>query len=114
MNGTYRPVESDGSGSDRAVLRAAVSELNDAGYELRDNAMVDKKTGQPLAFEIMVTTKEEERLALAYTRTLDRIGIEDLDPPRRFGPVPAAPENLRLRHDPLHLERLAFARATSR
>ncbi|MBN8995642.1 MAG: ABC transporter substrate-binding protein [Rhizobiales bacterium] len=75
MDGTYRPQASDGSGSDRKVLREALSELQAAGYELRGNALTNKATGQPLTFEIMVTTKEDERLALAYMRTLQRIGI---------------------------------------
>jgi peptide/nickel transport system substrate-binding protein len=75
MDGTYRPQASDGSGSDRKVLREALSELQAAGYELRGNTLVNKATGQPLTFEIMVTTKEDERLALAYSRTLQRIGI---------------------------------------
>jgi peptide/nickel transport system substrate-binding protein len=76
MDGTYRPSVSDGSGADRNVLRAALTELQAAGYELRDSTLVNKATGQPLAFEILVTTKEDERLALAYQRTLDRIGIK--------------------------------------
>ncbi len=77
MDGTYRPVESDGSGADRKVLRAALSKLQAAGYELDPgNVLVDKATGKPLAFEILVATKEDERLALAYQRTLSRIGIK--------------------------------------
>jgi peptide/nickel transport system substrate-binding protein len=77
MDGTYRPVESDGSGADRKVLRAALSKLQDAGYELNPgNVLVEKATGKPLAFEILVATKEDERLALAYQRTLSRIGIK--------------------------------------
>jgi peptide/nickel transport system substrate-binding protein len=75
MDGTYRPAVSDGSGSDRKVLRQALTGLQEAGYELRGNALVNKATGQPLTFEVMVTTKEDERLALAYGRTLQRIGI---------------------------------------
>jgi len=75
MDGTYRPQASDGSGSDRKVLREALSELQAAGYELRGNTLVNKASGQPFTFEIMVTTKEDERLALAYSRTLQRIGI---------------------------------------
>jgi peptide/nickel transport system substrate-binding protein len=67
---------SDGSGADRKVLRAALSALQGAGYELdARNTLVSKATGKPLAFEILVTTKEDERLALAYQRTLSRIGI---------------------------------------
>ncbi len=75
MNGTYRPAASDGSGSDRKLLREALTELQAAGYELRGNTLVNKATGAPFAFEIMVTTKEDERLALAFQRTLQRIGI---------------------------------------
>ena len=77
MDGTYKPAVSDGSGADRKVLREVLSELQAAGYELdASNTLVNKATGQPLAFEILVTTKEDERLALAYQRTLDRIGIK--------------------------------------
>jgi peptide/nickel transport system substrate-binding protein len=76
MDGTYKPVSGDGSGADRKVLREALSELQAAGYELRDNALVNAATGEPLAFEILVTTKEDERLALAYQRAVDRIGVK--------------------------------------
>ncbi|MEP2116627.1 MAG: extracellular solute-binding protein [Bauldia litoralis] len=76
MDGTYRPASSDSSGADRTVLREALSELQGAGYELKDGALVNTASGKPLAFEILVTTKEDERLALAYQRTLARIGIQ--------------------------------------
>jgi len=75
MDGTYRPASSDASGGDRKLLREVLSELEAAGYELRDNGLVKAATGEPLTFEILVTTKEDERLALAYQRTLSRIGI---------------------------------------
>ena len=77
MDGTYRPSESDGTGADRKVLRAALSLLQSAGYELGpDNTLVNTKTGKPFSFEILVSTKEDERLALAYQRTLGRVGIQ--------------------------------------
>ncbi len=76
MDGTYHPVESDGSGADRKVLRDALSRLQAAGYALDStNTLVNAETGKPLAFEILVATKEDERLALAYQRTLSRIGV---------------------------------------
>ena len=90
MDGTYRPTVNDGSGGDRKVLREALEELQAAGYELRGNALVNTATGEPLAFEILVTTKEDERLALAYQRTLDRSASSVDDPHRRLRPVPAA------------------------
>jgi len=75
MNGTYRPV-STGADGERAVLRDVLNELSAAGFELRDNVLVNSATGEPFAFEIMVVTREDERLALAYQQGLGRIGIE--------------------------------------
>jgi peptide/nickel transport system substrate-binding protein len=75
MEGIYQPVSFDERG-ERAVLREALNELQAAGYELRGDALVKAATGEPFAFEIMVATREDERLALAYQRTLARIGIK--------------------------------------
>lgn len=74
-NGTWRPPVTDGSGRDRAVMRAAVEGLKSAGYGVRDGLMVQEKTGAPLAFEIMVTSREKERIALAFADTLRQVGI---------------------------------------
>ncbi len=76
MDGTWAPPVSDGSGNDRTQLRTAVDLLKDAGYELRGNTMVNAKSGEPLTFEFLVSTRENERLALAYQRTLKRVGID--------------------------------------
>jgi peptide/nickel transport system substrate-binding protein len=75
MDGTYKPVSASGR-DERKVLRDALAVLKEAGYELRGDALVETATNKPLTFEIMVTTKEDERLALAYQRTLDRIGVK--------------------------------------
>ena len=53
---------------------ARSSELAAAGYSLRDGRLVDAH-GAPLAFEILVRNRDEERLALAYARNLARIGV---------------------------------------
>lgn len=74
-NGTWRPPVTDGSGRDRAVMKGAVEGLKAAGYAIRDGAMVHEKSGAPLAFEIMVTTREKERIALAFADTLRQVGI---------------------------------------
>ncbi|MEX0697880.1 MAG: extracellular solute-binding protein [Dongiaceae bacterium] len=71
MAGEYRPA---GAG-DRTVLREVVDELTAAGYELVDGKMLNTETRQPLAFEILVATPEDERIALAYQRILDRVGV---------------------------------------
>ncbi len=76
MNGTYQPISAGGADGGRAVLREVLGELQAAGYELRDNQLVNTASGQPLAFEILVVNKEDERLALAYQRVVERIGIK--------------------------------------
>ncbi len=74
MEGEWRAPVSDGSGRDRAIARHALDELAAAGYSLRDGRLVDAH-GAPLAFEILVRNRDEERLALAYARNLARIGV---------------------------------------
>ncbi len=76
MDGTYKPTVADGSGSDRKVLKAALDLLQQAGYQLKGNSLVDAKTGDPLAFEILLKDRDQERIALAYARTLARVGIK--------------------------------------
>ena len=74
LEGRWRPPVSDGKGRDRAIARRALDQLATAGYSLREGRLVDGR-GDPIAFEIVVKTREEERLALAYSRNLARIGI---------------------------------------
>lgn len=73
-DGTWHPPKTDGSGRDRSVMRRAVGLLREAGYSIRDGVMTHAG-GQPLVFEILVTTREKERIALAFADTLRQIGI---------------------------------------
>ncbi|MFX7156071.1 ABC transporter substrate-binding protein, partial [Acinetobacter baumannii] len=50
--------------------------LSDAGYDLEGTVLRQRTTKTPLAFEILVTTRDQERIALAYQRDLKRAGIE--------------------------------------
>lgn len=59
----------------RDNLREAVKLMREAGYELRGNRMVNAKTGQPFDFEILVDSPAMERVVLAYTQNLKKIGI---------------------------------------
>jgi peptide/nickel transport system substrate-binding protein len=74
LNGTYQPPVSDGSGRDRERLRRALDLFAAAGFQLKGGTLYDAKKS-PFSFEIMVATKDEERLALAYTSMLRRAGI---------------------------------------
>jgi peptide/nickel transport system substrate-binding protein len=75
LDGTWSPSVSDGSGRDRNVLRQALTLLAAAGYELKGTVLRNRTTGRPLSFEIMVTNRDDERLALAFAASLGRAGI---------------------------------------
>lgn len=76
MEGAYSPPASDGSGHDRKNLRTGVTLLREAGYRIDGGKMVNAETGQPLAFEFLAQTRETERLALSYQRSLALVGID--------------------------------------
>jgi peptide/nickel transport system substrate-binding protein len=74
LAGTYMMPVSDGSGADRKVLRKAVDLLQEAGYKITGGRMVDAN-GRQLAFEVMTQNPAQERIALAYQRSLKLIGV---------------------------------------
>ncbi|MCK9919313.1 extracellular solute-binding protein [Microbacteriaceae bacterium K1510] len=76
MQGTWAPPVTDGSGRDRSTLRRAFALFADAGYALKGTELVHKASGRPFSFEILTTTRDQERLALAYSRSLKRAGID--------------------------------------
>ena len=76
LEGTWSPPSSDGSGRDRDRLKAALKLFAEAGYDLVGTVLKERATGKPFTFEIMVTTKDQERIALAFARSLRRAGIE--------------------------------------
>nr|WP_085972714.1 extracellular solute-binding protein [Bradyrhizobium sp. BTAi1] len=75
MDGSYRLPVTDGSGRDRTALKAALDLLEEAGYGFDGTVLRHRTTRQPLAFEILVTTRDQERIALAYAGSLKRAGI---------------------------------------
>ena len=75
MDGTWSPPKTDGSGRNRASLRRAFALFRAAGYEIKGTALTHLASGRPFAFEILTATRDQERLALAYSRMLKRAGI---------------------------------------
>ena len=75
LDGTWSPPVSDGTGRDRNALRQALALLAAAGYELNGTVLRNRTTGKPLSFELMVTNRDDERLALAFANGLSRAGI---------------------------------------
>ena len=76
LDGSYRLPVSDGSGRDRAALRSALMLLSEAGYDLDGTVLRQRSSRTALTFEILVTTRDQERIALAFIRDLKRAGIE--------------------------------------
>jgi peptide/nickel transport system substrate-binding protein len=76
VDGSYRLPMSDGSGRDRGALRGALTLLAQAGYDLDGTVLRNRASRQPLGFEILVTTRDQERIALAFAGNLKRAGIE--------------------------------------
>ena len=75
LAGKWSPPVTDGSGRDRPTLRRALDLFAAAGYELRGADLVNRSTGKPVSFEIMVTSRDDERLALLFTQAVKRAGI---------------------------------------
>jgi peptide/nickel transport system substrate-binding protein len=76
MDGTFALPVSDGSGENRVGRKEALALLEQAGYRLDDGALVNQATREPFAFEILATTRAEERLLLTYARALKQVGID--------------------------------------
>jgi peptide/nickel transport system substrate-binding protein len=75
LEGTWSPANSDGTGRDREALKRALTLFHAAGYNLVGTGMRDA-AGHQFSFEIMVTAKDQERIALAFSDQLKRAGID--------------------------------------
>jgi microcin C transport system substrate-binding protein len=60
----------------RDNLRHAIELFKQAGYVLKGNQMVNEKTGQPFAFEILLSSSALEKATLPYAQNLKKIGID--------------------------------------
>ena len=75
LEDTYRFPTTDGSGQNRANQKAAYALLTEAGMVLKGGRLVNAKSGQPLAFEILANSNAQEALLLGYARSLEPLGI---------------------------------------
>ncbi|MBI3515189.1 MAG: ABC transporter substrate-binding protein [Proteobacteria bacterium] len=71
----YQPPVTDGSGNIRDGLRIGLRLLKEAGWEIRDNKLINVKTGKPFEFEILSYEPSMERVILPFVRNLERFGI---------------------------------------
>jgi peptide/nickel transport system substrate-binding protein len=75
LDGTFSLPVSDGGGHDRTILRRALALLAAAGWQLDGTELRERASGRPFSFEILVTTGDQERLAVAFAKTLRLAGI---------------------------------------
>ncbi|WP_422137953.1 extracellular solute-binding protein [Endozoicomonas sp. ALC020] len=69
-------VQTDGTGNIRKQLSYANRLLKQAGWELKNGKRVNKETGEPLRFELMLAVPEQERVAIPFKSNLEMLGIE--------------------------------------
>lgn len=75
LEGSWRLPVGSGSGRDRATLSAALKLLREADYELDGMTLRHRATKAALGFEILVATRDQERIALTYATDVRRAGI---------------------------------------
>jgi microcin C transport system substrate-binding protein len=61
--------------ANRDNLREALTLLREAGYEIRDTKLINTKTNERMAVELLVNQPPFERVALFYKPALERLGI---------------------------------------
>lgn len=72
----YQSPTTNGSGHNRKNIRKAISLLKQAGWTFKDTQLVHAETGEPFKFEILLYSKDFERIVLPYIKNLKRLGIE--------------------------------------
>ncbi|MEO1544848.1 MAG: extracellular solute-binding protein, partial [Pseudomonadota bacterium] len=71
----YSPPVSNGSGSDRRLLREASKLLSEAGWTLKDRKRVNSK-GEPLKIEFLIFSQTFVRVIEPYVNNLKLLGID--------------------------------------
>jgi microcin C transport system substrate-binding protein len=59
----------------RDNLKQADTELKKNSWIIQNGKRVNKKTRKPLSFEILIGSPDDEKIALSYKRTLEKLGI---------------------------------------
>lgn len=71
----YVPPRTDGSGNIREQMRRAYALLQEAGYSIEDDKLVNAD-GEPLSFEFLLVQADFERVLLPFKRNLASLGID--------------------------------------
>ena len=71
----YQPPTTDGTGNIRANLREALKILREAGWELRDQELIDPGTDEQLEIEFLLVSPAFERIVAPFIENLKRLGV---------------------------------------
>jgi microcin C transport system substrate-binding protein len=71
----YNPPKYDAKFTVRDGLREAIKLLKAAGWSFKNEQLVNDKSGQPFAFEILLNDPQMERIVLPFADNLKRLGI---------------------------------------
>ncbi|MEE3662575.1 extracellular solute-binding protein [Brenneria sp. g21c3] len=71
----YQPPSSDGSGYDRENWLKALALLNEAGWELKDRQLINRRTGKPFTFELLLQSAGNSQYVLPFQQNLKKLGI---------------------------------------
>lgn len=72
---SWAPPRSDGKGYDREKLLHALKLLEAAGWTLKNQQLVNRQTGQPFRFELLLRGGTSNEWALPFRHSLARLGI---------------------------------------
>ena len=72
----YQPPTTKGDGNIRSNIRHALNLLKQAGWQIKNNKLTHLKTGQEMAFEILLVSPTFERVVLPFKKNLARLGID--------------------------------------
>jgi microcin C transport system substrate-binding protein len=70
------PVNDASSLIDRKNWREAVKLLNEAGWEVKDNALTNTKTGEQMSVEFMLVQPDTVRIVEPFKQALERLGVK--------------------------------------
>ncbi|MDC0727324.1 extracellular solute-binding protein [Phytobacter diazotrophicus] len=71
----YTPPVSKGDGYDRENLLKAAELLKQAGWEMKDQKLVNTQTGKPFVFEMLLPSGGNNQWVLPFQHNLARLGI---------------------------------------
>jgi microcin C transport system substrate-binding protein len=72
----FEPLHPEPLNYPRNGLQQAIQLLKEAGWVIKDNQLIHKKSGDKFTFTILLNLPEYKRVALAFSKNLEKLGIK--------------------------------------